>query len=136
MLKKKKCSKCGKEKKIEQFSPRNNRKSGRASWCRECVRNALKALYVATDRKIIRGRNLKALYGISLDEFDALLEQQNGVCIICGNTNRRDEPLAVDHDHLTLEVRGLLCTKCNTALGCMGDNPTLLRKAANYLEGK
>jgi hypothetical protein len=57
------------------------------------------------------------------------------VCIICGK-EATDQQLAVDHDHRTGHVRGALCANCNLGLGHFKDDPTLLRLAARYLEGR
>lgn len=72
-------------------------------------------------------------YGISLELYKAINKEQNGVCAICFNApeNKR---LAVDHDHQTNKVRGLLCYSCNTALGLMKDNFTLFENAIKYLK--
>jgi len=71
-------------------------------------------------------------FGIGLHQYQTILEQQGGVCYICGNQDFRN--LAVDHDHKTGKVRRLLCTSCNTGLGKFRDDPALLRKAAEYVE--
>lgn len=86
---------------------------------------------------------LKKLYGISLKEYNTILEKQNGVCAICKeeekiihpkhNTNGY-QPLAVDHCHATGQIRGLLCSKCNRAIGLMNNDPELFIKAAEYLK--
>jgi hypothetical protein len=75
----------------------------------------------------------KAGHNLTEDQYWVLFKTQNGVCAVCGeppNTKR----LAVDHDHQTGEIRGLLCMHCNTALGKMRDSPDLLRKLLGYLE--
>jgi hypothetical protein len=75
-------------------------------------------------------------YGITLEQYNALLEEQGGRCAIC----RVDEPggsltkWAVDHCHNSLKVRGLLCTACNMGIGQLGDDPARLRAAADYIE--
>jgi len=90
------------------------------------------------------GRKSKELdllkhYNITLDEYHDMLEKQNSVCAICGkpefvkDNNGKTRSLAVDHDHATGEVRGLLCTNCNKALGHIQDSPTLLQSALAYL---
>ena len=61
--------------------------------------------------------NLRAKYGLTLEDYDNMLEQQKGVCAICGGINPSGRRLAVDHDHKTGEIRGLLCQHCNTHLG-------------------
>ena len=77
------------------------------------------------------------LYGITLDEYEALLVEQKERCAICGRhqqENDRKRKLAVDHHHDTKQVRGLLCAKCNKGIGLFSDDPNLLRKAAEYCE--
>ncbi len=71
-------------------------------------------------------------FGIGLYQYETLLNQQNGVCFLCNNSDFRN--LAVDHNHKTGKVRRLLCTSCNVGLGKFNDDPTLLRKAADYIE--
>ncbi len=78
-----------------------------------------------------RKRQLKK-YGISVEDYDAMLMQQGGVCRICKRQSRRR--LIVDHCHKTDKVRGLLCLKCNSALGFYGDDPRLTRAATAHLE--
>lgn len=75
-------------------------------------------------------------FGLTEDEYDLLVERQGGVCAICGLGPTTDgRRLAVDHDHHTGVIRGLLCTNCNVGIGNFGDNLEVLRKAIAYLEG-
>jgi hypothetical protein len=62
-----------------------------------------------------------------------LLSAQDGRCAICG-AERGTRRLAIDHDHTTGFIRGLLCVRCNTGLGSFRDDPELLRKAIEYLD--
>ena len=71
-------------------------------------------------------------YGLSRDEHRRLLEAQNGVCAVCKLPSRR--ALCVDHCHATRQVRGLLCDKCNTALGLLGDDSGRMRAAGAYVD--
>lgn len=71
---------------------------------------------------------------IYADEYDRRLNEQGGGCAICG-VFPAERALAVDHDHNTGEVRGLLCFSCNTALGAFHDSVALLEAAIDYLEG-
>ena len=71
-------------------------------------------------------------FGIGLYQYQTILNEQNGLCYLCGETDFRN--LAVDHCHKTGKVRRLLCTSCNTGLGKFKDDPSLLRKAAMYVE--
>lgn len=63
-----------------------------------------------------------------------MLEKQNNVCALCERACKTGTNLAVDHCHTTNRIRGLLCAACNRAIGNFQDSPTLLRKAATYLE--
>jgi Recombination endonuclease VII len=101
----------------------------------------------------IRRANLWAKYRITPEQYDALRAEQDYRCGICGihevdvDLNRvggrpRSDgqallkvPLAVDHDHVTGAIRGLLCPSCNAGLGAFGDDPNRLRGAIAYLDG-
>jgi hypothetical protein len=83
-----------------------------------------------------KGKNIERVYGITLKEYENLYIKQNGMCAIC----HHPEPvksrlfLAVDHDHKTGKVRGLLCSKCNMALGSFDDSIHSLLSAIRYLK--
>lgn len=80
-----------------------------------------------------RARNRKhriRSYGLTLDQYDAMLTAQNGCCLIC--EQRMTRP-AIDHCHTTGKVRGLLCGPCNRALGLFRESPRILRRAAAYV---
>lgn len=83
--------------------------------------------------------NLKQ-YGLTPEQFQALLEAQNYKCAICGSASNKAgrkgslERLYVDHCHGEGRVRGLLCNSCNVGLGHFGDSPELLEKAIQYLK--
>lgn len=76
---------------------------------------------------------LRWTYGISADDYDAILTAQDGCCFACGERSTTSR-LTVDHDHATGVVRGLLCGSCNLALGKLQDSPEILRRLADYLE--
>lgn len=91
-------------------------------------RNSIRVLDRALDNR------LKRLYGITRDDYNHILLSQDGGCAICGKQSPpRRGRLAVDHDHVTGQIRGLLCSKCNQAIGLLSEQPALLRKAAQYL---
>lgn len=78
----------------------------------------------------------RANYGISDEQYDEMLDRQEGKCAICKlppDPNAR-QGLGVDHSHVTGAVRGLLCSTCNVALGMLNDDAALIRVAATYLE--
>lgn len=73
-------------------------------------------------------------YGMSVEDYYALLEAQNGVCAICGHKPERGEKLCVDHNHGTSKVRGLLCGTCNSGIGFLRHDLLTLGRAISYLE--
>lgn len=147
----KRCSQCKELKPYDQFYGREGTGHGLYSLCIDCTKASNKAYYSANKDRIkaqrkartpteIRTVNLKSKFKISPYEYDVILEAQNHVCAICDKPetairNGEVKRLAVDHDHLTHEVRGLLCQKCNTALGSFGDDIATLEKAIAYLKG-
>ena len=81
-------------------------------------------------RECRRKWQLKSKYGLTEAEHEAMLEQQNGLCRICGKA----EKLVVDHNHETGKVRGLLCPGCNKGIGFLGDTSEGVQKALTYLQ--
>lgn len=79
---------------------------------------------------------LQKNYGITLDDYYQMLDNQNGCCAVCNALppTGRKKYLAVDHDHDTGKVRGLLCDNCNRAIGLLKDNVEVLDKASEYLK--
>lgn len=98
----------------------------------EAKRAADRAAYQA-NKQAVRAYTLRKKFGVSVEQYDAMLAQQNGGCAICGRQCSSGRMLAVDHDHLTNRVRGLLCGQCNNGLGRFRDDVELLRKAIVYL---
>jgi hypothetical protein len=82
-------------------------------------------------RKSRRHYRLTQRYRIGEHDVEQLIERQGGLCLIC----RKAAPTAVDHDHVTAAVRGILCGDCNTGMGQLRDNPWVLRRAIEYLTG-
>lgn len=114
--------------------------------CRECASlfqpKAPSHLYCSQPcaDKAIERRYLERNYGISLDEYLAFYEKQNGLCAICQQEGFKMHPnqktnIVVDHCHKTGAVRGLLCHNCNRALGLLQDSKEYLERAIGYLEG-
>jgi hypothetical protein len=85
--------------------------------------------------KIRRKWELKQ-YGITIEQYDEMYQKQEGKCLICSGTNTRGYTLAVDHNHTTKVVRGLLCSSCNSAIGLMKDSTYLLKRMIFYLESE
>lgn len=95
------------------FYRRTARARGYSSECKDCHKRAVR--YRDSDAR--RDRTLQRRYGITAEEYDALLSAQGGRCAMCKRPHRGRGRLAVDHDHATGRVRGLLCFHCNTMLG-------------------
>lgn len=84
----------------------------------------------------VKRSNLRATWkqmGFNPDIVETFIASRPGICEICGEKGNA-RALSVDHCHKTNQLRGLLCSQCNVGLGYFKDNPTLLRKAAEYLE--
>ena len=113
------CTRCKSEKPASsEFFPLHNKKrNGLDSWCRAC-RNSYRS-------ETCRGKYRSSISDAALTDLKATVTQ----CVICGS----EEPLVVDHDHVTGQVRGMLCNHCNRGLGHFRDDPTLLEFAAQYL---
>jgi len=147
----KQCAECGEVKDTGQFYKDKIRKGGFARLCKDCdkklskernkseVRKEYMKVYRKNKPKPTKEQNkesyLRSVYGISLETYNNMWERQEGCCAICRKHQTRfKKALAVDHNHATGGVRGLLCSACNTALGLMQDDKDRLRKAAEYLE--
>lgn len=93
------------------------------------------ARWVRENPQLVRHRRLMSEYGISLDDYNALLVAQGGRCAVCCLPERDAKRcLAVDHDHETGVVRGLLCRRCNTALGLLGESIDRVGRLQSYLQ--
>ncbi|WP_242910338.1 endonuclease VII domain-containing protein [Actinomadura terrae] len=116
---------------VDAFGKNRSTASGLANYCRPCHN---KVMVEQKERKHGSGRNylLKLRYGVTAEQVDEMIAQQGGICVIC----LRAEAKHVDHSHLTGVVRGILCFKCNGALGQFHDDPRCLGAAADYLEYK
>jgi hypothetical protein len=102
----------------------------------DAKRRDQKRAYYATHKDKFYAKQLKQVYGISLIEFNTILKNQGNVCKICGATKSggRSGKFVVDHDHKTGKIRGLLCHRCNTALGNFYDDRSILASAILYLQ--
>lgn len=77
---------------------------------------------------------LKTKYGITESEYNDMFQAQDGCCAICKRAaTYYKRKMAVDHNHLTGKVRGLLCVKCNRGIGCFEESPSMFDSAKSYL---
>lgn len=119
-MKTKICARCKVEKSASKFYKKAD---GRLeSWCKNCM------LVAPSRRKATRKSRLKR-YGLTEESYQQLFESQAGLCAICAQPH----PLEIDHNHETEHVRGLLCGRCNKAIGLLLDNPDLAKRAMLYL---
>ena len=130
------CSKCRAAKAPELFNHANT-KRGRQNYCKVCANEHRRRSYFALEPEARhlkkKGQHLRAKYGLSMEEYTAMLAAQNDGCAVCGHPCPHFKNLAVDHDHTTGQVRGLLCGPCNMGIGQLGDDATRLEAAAAYL---
>ena len=151
------CVKCKVEKNLDNFSPHKRYKYGVVNECKSCrviittiSNNNNREKYLENNRKksakfrLLNEDKYKlstkmSIYkklgvNITKEEYLKLYDQQQGKCKICNMIpTGHKKSLCLDHDHITLKVRGLLCDNCNTALGKFKDNSNLLQNAINYL---
>jgi hypothetical protein len=112
-----------------------SRRKANAYYAENAVHKREMARQWRTTTGYSRKELLRRLYGLTLEEYQVLLSKQHGVCAICSEPPRgKRRFLAVDHDHETGAVRGLLCTTCNVGLGALRDSPVLVQAALTYLE--
>jgi hypothetical protein len=146
------CSKCLEIKPLPSFYKERESKDGHRNQCKVCRdgerekrRDQNRAAYNAWHVKYMKehplsrrqkdqqtSRVLKCRYGITLEEYEKMLEAQGGHCAMCKRTRYKNRRLAVDHNHTTGAIRGILCDGCNIALAIL-ENPPLLAKAMAYL---
>ncbi len=134
MHKDKRCFSCGIAKPTTEYYRSNTRYFQRE--CKECTKQRRSKWWRSPTGKLSSANTkLKARFGITLDEYHALLDQQGGECLICfAHLSVMGHRLAVDHCHKTGRIRGLLCKSCNVGIGNFDDCPERLRRAAAYLE--
>lgn len=145
------CRKCSIEKPLSDFA-RCKRATGPVGkgvvgTCKKCFNQyardtwypsqgrKFKSVYYQTHITGIRAYVLRRSYGITPERYDTMLAAQGGHCAICPakEPGGRGKFFHVDHDHTTGKVRGLLCHRCNTALGLFQDSPAALKLAIKYL---
>jgi len=137
------CTKCGQEKSLEDFHQDKSHKDGRCLRCKICRARyhkqwwqKVKGRYQKSKRQW-REHHLKVNYGITIEQYKAMISAQNNTCKICGNKEVRISrgkitKLGVDHNHRTGRIRGLLCASCNSKLGWYEKNK---KQILSYLKG-
>lgn len=137
------CCVCEERKPFDEFYSLKSQIDGKSYRCKLCDGKARKKWAENNPERSSyssRNRRLKHVYGVDIEWYENQMEKQNHCCAICGvhenstTGERKDWNFAVDHCHLTGAVRGLLCNKCNRALGMLNDSEKLLNNAIKYLQ--
>jgi hypothetical protein len=139
------CFACKEWKDASNYWVQSSSKDGLQTYCKKCHYRKNKSkrhLYKETDKAYkdkykSRGKDLSLqnTYGITLEEYLSIKEKQDNACAICHTKESLlRKSLAVDHNHSTGKIRGLLCSRCNRGLGFFQDNSSLLNKARIYLD--
>jgi hypothetical protein len=126
------CWKCDEEKSVDDFHKAPGNIGGITGKCKECL-NSEQLLRHKANPEYNQNASLKKLYGITLDERNAMIEAQENCCALCNTTLKGGRDIHVDHDHETGEVRSILCHLCNVGLGAFRDDPNILIRALSYL---
>jgi hypothetical protein len=91
-----------------------------------------------TNSEMRRETMLKSKYNITIEQYQLMWEEQEGLCAACGEAMPTKDDRGyfppVDHDHETNKIRGIVHTKCNRGIGLFNDSPDRMRKVADYLE--
>ena len=130
------CIRCEAEKSIEEFSKDSTRPDGLYSYCKSCYYHIQKKNRTPEENKKYF---IKSKYGITLEDYKKMYDEQKGLCKICHKPETRTNQygiclLHIDHNHVTGKVRGLLCNKCNTLLGYSREDIEILESAIEYLK--
>ena len=136
MMENRTCNKCGINQPIDNYyhsRRKGDKRTDERSY--ECKLCTLKRVKENHDPVRARDRHLRKKYGITLEQFNEMLEKQNGRCACCGTDKPggKHNVFCVDHDHITGKVRELLCKDCNIVLGLVEDSPEHLQRLIEYI---
>lgn len=138
----KKCTKCKEAKPLEEFHKRSASKDGRQSKCKTCNNASVRKWMNDNPEKFEANwkrhsygdeallKRKASRYGLTVEQLVDMMDKADGICEIC---QKPTELLVIDHCHTTMVVRGLICNKCNTALGLFGDDIEAMQRAIEYL---
>ncbi|NOQ21614.1 MAG: hypothetical protein GQ565_03040 [Candidatus Aegiribacteria sp.] len=115
---------------LAEFHKDRSRPDGLCHRCKNCNKAWVKKHKRSPDKQF--AYEMKYYYGLTPKDYTDMEHSQGGVCAICHR--RPEKRLAVDHDHTTRKVRGLLCRTCNSAVGLLLDDPVIIKRAAEYIE--
>lgn len=131
------CKSCNQTKELSQFWKNKSAKDGYQAWCKPCWYDVTAKRRNGPKREIElrqrQNRHLIRTYGITINEYEKMSIRQNHLCAICKEVSDTNRKLVVDHDHITGDIRGLLCGRCNKSIGLFKDNTIYLNNAIKYL---
>jgi hypothetical protein len=151
------CIRCKETKLESEFFKEKGRASGYRGYCKSCCKDKKaetrqrksKGEPPPQRKKTVRttvsfcktpqgvwSRHIKAKFGITIDQYNEMLDKQNGQCAICGTTtpDSKHGVFSIDHCHATGKIRGLLCKKCNSGIGMFKESARSLEAAVAYLQ--
>jgi hypothetical protein len=158
----KRCKHCGDIKPLDAFYGEKGGRDGKRPECKACTAARRKRWYQENrqreiarvkawqqanperlkawreknrDRRLqqLREIHLRNKFSLTVEQYDAILEAQGGMCALCESPPTPGISLHVDHDHGSGEIRGLLCVRCNNALGLFREDPDVLKRAVRYV---
>jgi hypothetical protein len=129
------CTKCNIEKDLSEFNKSIKGKFQKRSNCKICQsKQARERNKITYNSKTKWKWNMKSTFNLNIEDYNILFNNQKGCCAICNRHQTEfKKRLAIDHNHITNTIRGLLCSSCNTALGLLKDDASILQTAINYL---
>lgn len=143
------CKSCKENKPEEQFQIAKGNKTGRTGKCKKCLSDYDKTPKRVADRLARYAANpdrqwrntLKHKFGLTVEQYNTMLLEQNGKCAVCPTKPTPEQRLDVDHDHACCPgkkgcskcIRGLICRRCNVTLGLVKDDTKLLLSLVSYL---
>ena len=149
------CTKCNKDKEPAEFHKDKKKVNGLTSWCKECRNKARSDNYwndpdknrkrsktyrlnMTEEQRYLSNRNtkLKQAYGLTHEQVEEMKRLQDYKCYVCytHETEAGSKGLVVDHNHTTGQVRKMLCSKCNTALGLLNEDVCIFTSLINYVK--
>lgn len=149
------CTKCKQDKEPSEFHKDKKKISGLTSWCKDCRNEARKGHYwkdpehgrnrtkkyresLTQEQRYMTNRStkLKSAYGLTLEQVEEMKRLQDYSCYVCGRheSEAGSKGLVVDHNHTTGEIRKLLCSRCNTALGLLNEDIGIFTSLINYVK--
>lgn len=134
----KRCPICKTTKSVDSFHADKNSSDGRHGYCSQCKNENARKYRKELPPGKKKNFDLKYSYNMTIEEYENILKEQNYRCAICDREaeghHAKSDFLFVDHCHKNGAIRGLLCHKCNSGLGCFNDDTELLISAIIYLD--